>query len=132
MSYPTMVTIPISLDARVTPNSRAHWRTKHKIQREMLNATYSSMQATGPHDALHNAPLPLTLHYVIGLAKHRKAMDDDNAKAGLKYIQDGIARYLGIDDKHITVGTVDQVRDPDGRGFVRVLITPAEHDGSAT
>ena len=126
MSYPVQINIPISLDARITPNSRSHWRTKHKIQQEMKHTTYVSMQATGPHTSLHNAPLPLRLDYVIGLGYRRKEMDDDNAKASLKYVQDAIATYLGINDKAMKVGTVEWVRDPDKVGFVRVLISPAE------
>ena len=129
MSYPTMVTIPISLDARITPNSRAHWRTRHKIQQEMKHTTYTMMQATGPHTSLHNAPHPLRLDYIIGLGYRRKEMDDDNAKASLKYVQDAIAGYLGINDKAMKVGTVEWVRDPDKVGFVRVLISGANADG---
>ena len=49
-------------------------------------------------------------------------MDDINAIAGLKYIEDGIAAALGIDDKHFRFGTIDQVRDPEQRGYVRVTI----------
>ena len=127
MSYPTMVEIPIEIDARISPNSRAHWRTKYLIQQEMKNTTYTAMQAAGPHGSLHNAPPPLTLNYVVGLGFRRKKMDDDNIKASLKYVQDGIAAYLGIDDKHMIVGTVEQVSAGNGKQpFVRVIISSQE------
>ena len=120
------VTIPIELDYRVTPNSREDWRTKHGIQREMKALTYYTMQeAIGradPATGFQTARWPLTLHYVIGLAKGRRRMDDINAIAGLKYIEDGIAAALQIDDKHFRFGTIDQVRDPEQRGYVRVTI----------
>ena len=126
-SYPTMVEIPIEIDARITPNSSAHWRTKHKIKQEMKNTTYTAMQASGPHDSLHNAPLPLRLDYVIGLGYRRKVFDDDNIKGGLKAVQDAIAVYLGINDKFMKIGTVEQVRAGKGNpGFVRVLISSEE------
>jgi hypothetical protein len=127
MSYPTMVTIPIEIDARITPNSRAHWRTRAKIQREMKNTTYTAMMAAGPHTSLHNAPLPLTISYIIGLAPRRQVMDDLNAIASMKYIEDGIAAYLGIDDRNFKFGGLEQVRAGKGNpGFVRVLISSEE------
>jgi len=126
MTYPTMVEIPICIDARITPNSRAHWRTRAKIQREMKNATYAAMMAAGPHAGLRNGPLPLTISYIIGLAPRRRVMDDLNAIASMKYIEDGIAAYLGIDDRNFKFGTLEQVRDTQGHGFVRVLISNEE------
>mgnify|MGYP003559736156 CR=1 FL=1 len=120
------VVIPIELDYRVTPNSREDWRTKHAIQRDMKATTHYTMREaidhTDPVACFQTARWPLTLHYVIGLAKGRRRMDDINAIAGLKYIEDGIAAALGIDDKHFRFGTIDQVRDPEQRGYVRVTI----------
>ena len=120
------VVIPIELDYRVTPNSREDWRTKHAIQRDMKATTHYTMREaidlTDPVACFQTARWPLTLHYVIGLAKGRRRMDDINAIAGLKYIEDGIAAALQIDDKHFRFGTIDQVRDPEQRGYVRVTI----------
>lgn len=127
MSDPMTVEIPLEIDRRITPNSRSHWTTRHRITREMKNTTYETMQATGPHSALHNASLPLTLNYVVVRGFRRKKMDDDNIKASLKYVQDGIAAYLGINDKHMIIGTVEQVSAGKGnQPFVRVMISSQE------
>jgi hypothetical protein len=69
---------------------------------------------------------PYVLDYVVARAKGKQALDDDNIKAGLKYVQDGIAATLDINDRNFTVGTVTQIRDPDGVGYVDVTITPRE------
>lgn len=113
------IRIPAVIDRRITPNGRAHWRTKHNLQKELKQTTMWAMK--GHHlDVLPETPWQL--NYVIGLAKGRRRLDDDNAKAALKYVQDGIAAEAGIDDKHIIVGTVEFVRDPQGVGFIDATI----------
>ena len=127
MAYPTMVEIRLEIDAKITPNGSAHHMVKHRIHQQMKRTTQMAMMAAGPHSALHNAPLPLRLDYVVGWGFRRKKMDDDNIKASLKYVQDGIAEYLGVNDKHMKIGTVEQVSAGKGnQPFVRVLISSKE------
>lgn len=130
-----VVTIPGTIDRRLSPNGRAHWRTVHQLKQERKDAakmaTYAArMDANLPRYleglSLIEITPPLVLHFVVAWEKGRKRMDDDNIKASLKATIDGIADALGIDDKHITIGTVQQERDTEGRGFIRVAIEQGE------
>ena len=40
----------------------------------------------------------------------------------LKAVQDGIADETGVNDKHMVIGDVEQIRDPQGIGFIDVTI----------
>lgn len=120
-----IVTIPGTIDRRLSPNGRSHWRTVHTLKQEREYAAYYATFTATIETRVEFTP-PLVLHFLVAWEKGRKRMDDDNIKASLKSIIDGIADALGIDDKHITLGTVQQERDPEGRGFVRVAIEEAQ------
>lgn len=67
----------------------------------------------------------------IGLKKGEKRKDDDNIKANtqLKVMRDELAHILSLsEDRRWTMGTVTQVRDPEGIGYVRFIITGVDHD----
>ena len=54
-------------------------------------------------------------------------MDADNALASCKAIIDGIAAAgIVANDKQCRFTPVEQVRDPAGRGYVRVQMTEAD------
>lgn len=115
------VDIPAQLDRRITPNGRAHWRTKYRLTQDLKDTTALACRAAGLLDRAPARP-PVRVSYWIGLAKGRKRLDEDNCVAALKPVQDAIAQAIGVDDRHFTVGTVAQHRDPDGLGFIRVCI----------
>lgn len=120
------VTIPLQLDRRVTPNGRAHWGTKKRLTDEMRQTTTLSMLAVVTQAQRGQVRrLPLTLDYEIRHGKGRRRMDVDNIIASLKPVQDAISSVLGVDDKHFTLGTMTQTRDPTGRGEIVVTITEA-------
>lgn len=132
MNAPLIIDIPNSVPRILSPNSRSHWGTKAQVQaRVKADAMWATIDAAGntPEGALmclKDAPLPLTLHFAVGWeSRRRKRMDDDNIKASLKWHIDGIASALGIDDRHMIVGTVTQTYDEAKRGFVRVAVEPA-------
>lgn len=126
------IRIPAVIHRELTPNGRAHWRTKHRLEQELKAITYYAFRRqidlTDPVACFQTALWPLTLDYVVARGKGRQPMDDTNIKAGLKYLEDGIATALGIDDKHFRVGTVEQIRDMDGVGYVDVTIRPLVAD----
>lgn len=113
--------IPIDIPRLANPNVRAHWRAKHRANQEMKNTTIMAIRASGLL-AIEQPTPPITLNYTVARAKGRQKLDDDNIKSSLKYLQDGIADEIVIDDRHITVGSVEQIRDPDGVGYIDVDI----------
>ncbi len=120
MTDPVVITIPMTPTRNLSPNGRAFWAKRHRDAQALKHATRWAVRNDGR--SLYPF-IPWTLHYVVAWEKGRKFMDDDNIKAALKYVQDGIAEEIGLaDDRCITVGTVTQTRDPDGCGFVKVAI----------
>jgi hypothetical protein len=126
---PLTITVPIQIDRGLTPNGRVHWRTKSRLVREAREtarlATLEVVSPNAPYECFQTSQWPLTLHYVIGLGKRRRPMDETNAIAAMKAIEDGIADILAVNDKHFVVGSMTQVRDPEGKGYVKVAIEPA-------
>ena len=114
------VRIPVQIDPAVTPNGRGHWRKKHRLQQELKEAAYYA--AYNANLEMWEPEPPLTLNYLIALGKGRRRMDDTNAIASMKYLEDGIAAALGIDDKHFRFGRIQQERDPEGIGYIEVAI----------
>jgi hypothetical protein len=127
---PLTITVPIQIERGLTPNGRVHWRTKSRLIREARDtarlATLEVVNPNDPYECFQTSQWPLTLHYVIGLGKRRRPLDQTNAIAAMKSIEDGIADILAIDDKHFVVGSMTQTRDPEGRGYVKVAIQPSE------
>src|SRR5687768_1885438 len=129
MPSPLVVTIPVQIDRRATPNGRAHWSVVSRIKTDLQMATLGAMvNAAGPDASTRYPPesWPLTLHYLIAHGKGRKRLDDTNAIAAMKSIEDQIARSLGVDDRNFRFGSMTQIRDPEGKGYVRVAIDPHE------
>lgn len=137
MTDPLVITIPGTPDACLTPNrvrSERHWGPRHRATKAAREAACLAAKAAGAHRRTWSPPL--TLHAVIAWEKvrsprypngrYRRTLDPDAAVGILKATVDGIADALLIDDKHITLATVHQERDPDGVGYVRIAIEPQE------
>lgn len=120
------ITIPGTLDARLSPNGRAHWRTVHRLKQERKHAAFYAALGEGTHDALSMLTAPLTLHVLVAWESRRKMMDDDNLWAAFKACRDGIAEAIGVDDRHMVCGSITQTRDDEKRGFIRVAIEGGE------
>lgn len=126
----TTITIPVPLDRDLSPNARhGHWAIRNRAVVQARSATDYAMRAdidlNDPQACFQRARWPLTLDWEIGLAKRQRRLDDDNAIAACKPHRDQIAACLGIDDRNFVTGNVEQVRDPDGWGYIRVTITEA-------
>ena len=127
----TTITIPVPLDRDLSPNARhAHWSSRRRAVEQARMATAMAVRTTldvnDPEACFQRARWPLTLHWLIGLAKRQRRMDDDNALAACKAHRDQISDELGIDDRNFVTGSLTQVRDPEGQGFVRVVIEEAQ------
>lgn len=101
--------------AALSPNSRSHWRVKHKASKSVKKAT-----AAGVHIALliDGKPEDLPWHEVELQAtyyhKCKRRRDPDNLIALLKYPIDGLVMGgLLVDDDQITLKPVQRLIDRD-------------------
>jgi Holliday junction resolvase RusA-like endonuclease len=122
------VTIPGCPDAALSQNSRCHWRRRAAaVKQARSDAHVAALAARWEYlgmflgGALFDGPVRVSA--VIGWSKGRKRMDNQNAIACLKSHVDGLqdAAIVG-DDKQVTEFEIQQGRDPDGVGFVRLEV----------
>lgn len=106
-----------------SPNVRVSWRRRAKAVAEFRAEALKAAQyeATEAVSAFCGYTLPVRLNAEISWCCGRKRLDDDNAKASLKPLVDGISDWLwfGHDD-HVTIGTV--VQRTGGDGMVTVTL----------
>ena len=124
------ITIPGKIDHSLSPNARVHWRTlaAAKGNAKDLAFAYARRDAfTVGQDDISSA----TYHIELGKAKGEKQKDADNLVASCKAHLDGIAAALGVDDRGWTLGTVTQVRDPDGIGYLSIRLEWEQAEGAA-
>lgn len=93
---------------------------RYRYQADLKKAAREAVEAVG---LTHPEGTRLTLNYVVAWEKRRRMMDKDNLIAGLKYCQDGIAEALGVNDRYIFVNDVEQIRDPEKKGYMEVTIS---------
>ena len=113
-----IVTIPGTPPRELSPNARVHWRVRSKHTKQYRETAYLATVAATRVPFTGDGPIDLALTYAW--EKGRKRMDDDNAWAIFKSGRDGVADALGFDDKRLRCVSVEQVRDPEGRGYTTV------------
>lgn len=122
---PLVITIPLeggNLPKALSPNhrSRTHWPKTRAIA-DARQEAYLETRAAEPTITSDR----LTLHVVIARTGRAQALDDDNAWASLKAYRDGIADALGMDDRDIRQGTLQQVKSETGKAYLRIAIEAA-------
>ena len=130
MSKLVTVTIPGTPDACLSLNGRAHWRVKNRYAREYREtARFAAMAARAEQGSIRGA---VEVHYVFAWEKGRKRMDFDNLVGLGKPCLDGLvdAGIMG-DDRYVVGMRADQIRDPEGKGYVQVTIQAAPGGGTA-
>ena len=120
---PIVVTIPGTPAKALSPNGRANRYVKNRAAQQLkADAFRATQDAIGaPRNPVPALTLPLTIHVVIAWESRREC-DPDNAWASLKYAIDGMSLALCIDDRHVIPGTIQQERDPDKRGYIKIAI----------
>lgn len=83
-----MVYLPIRIESAL--NLREHWRTKANRNSSHRAATWFALKAAGPFPV----PCTVTLTRVAP-----RELDDDNLAGGFKSVRDGVADWLGVDDR---------------------------------
>ena len=80
-------------DAKIWPNSRAHWRRKAAETKQHRNRARLQCLCSGANRGTTFTGYTLAFFY-----KDARRRDDDNAAASCKAYRDGIADALGVDD----------------------------------
>ena len=79
-------------------NSHAHWRARSTRAKSHRHAAYVAM-----HDALGASReamrLTRTIEIVLTRVAPSSGLDSDNLPTSLKHVRDGLADWLGIDDR---------------------------------
>jgi hypothetical protein len=95
--------------------SHRHWRTVAKRRKSARLQTASIARAWS---ATPPSP-PLT----VLMTRHSAGtLDDDGLRAALKSVRDGIADWLGVDDKHTDRVSYGYAQEPCKRGFSWVTV----------
>ena len=101
--------------ASLSPNSRSHWRVKHRASKSVKKATAAGVQIAlsldGKPEGIpwHEVELQATYYH-----KCKRRRDPDNLIALLKYPIDGLVMGgLLVDDDQITLQPVLQMIDVD-------------------
>lgn len=121
------IELPVQIDLRITPNRMRGGNRGYvsKLRNDLKDTAWlCTLAAINDHDGPQPA-IPLVMHLEVYRGRNRKIMDDDNVIAWAKPVRDAIAATIGVDDKHITTGTIIQLRDPAGLGFVVVRLEHA-------
>jgi hypothetical protein len=127
MPDPIIITIPMSINPRITPNAsrmvKPAWKSGIHARMKKKAKAAAEEVFTQPFT---DDDLPLTIHILWAREKHRKQMDNDNLIASCKWYLDAIAETIGVNDKHFIIGTVTQDRDTVGKGYVRIAVERRE------
>jgi crossover junction endodeoxyribonuclease RusA len=104
----------------LSPNSRCHWRVKAKTGKDYKRTVYYLCKEAGlAHSGGEKVHLSVNFY-----PPSRHCFDHDNVIAMMKFGGDGIAEYLGINDRHFIYHWVYHVFNPEFKGKVVVEIIP--------
>lgn len=128
MKEPIIITVPMSINRKITPNaSRAIkpvWKSSihSRMKQKAIKATEALSLSPFSDD-----DLPITIHILWAREKNRKIMDQDNLIASVKWFLDGIAKAIDVNDRNFIIGTVTQERDTTekAKGYVRFVLESA-------
>jgi Holliday junction resolvase RusA-like endonuclease len=122
-----VVVVPMCPAPELSPNARPHYQAKAKKARQFREA--AKFAAVCARNTVGGGPIVrgvIHVHPTIGWAKGRRTVDGDNALAMLKNCFDGFTdAHLWADDRYCVFHPVEQMRDPEGLGFVRVELEAA-------
>lgn len=115
------VVIPGTPNAALSPNSREDWRKKARFVRD---ARYlAKMAALEQYGGVKPLRAPVMLHAVIAWESRRRFVDVTNGIASLKSYEDGLVDSgVMSDDRGVLGWTLEQIRDPEKRGWTRITI----------
>lgn len=127
------ITIPMAPPAEVSPNyhgnryRRAEATKAYRAAAKMATVNVVNQTILRSWERPFPEGTRLALRIVVGWGKGHKRLDEvANLSASIKAAEDGFAEAIGIDDRHFTLSSIEQVRDHDGIGFTRIEATRLE------
>lgn len=118
------VSLQVPIKVLSEANLREHWATRARRAKGQRKTVAQELWAhTGKPRATLDRPLAVTLTRIAP-----RALDDDNLAGGFKHVRDGIADWLGIDDRHdgLVAYRYQQERGKPKQYRVRIDINPKE------
>jgi len=92
----TAATLELSWpDKRLSPNARLHWARLHSVR--TTAARVATMECLVQHVPRNIGASTVYAGFVF-LPPDRRARDKDNMIGAMKAAQDGIAKWIGVDD----------------------------------
>lgn len=88
---PILVTLPIRAES--VANLREHWRAKHARAQLHRTTAWAALRAVSQPKVILG-PIVVTITRIAP-----RSLDSDNLASSLKATRDGVADWLGIDDK---------------------------------
>lgn len=122
------VTIPGALSKFLSPSAM---RSRHVDRKWIWGASKAlktkvikSFEKQAPDAAtLFAGASSVKVQYVVARGARRRVMDADNLISTLKYVQDGIAKSIGVDDKNFSPDIPIQVKAEDPKKpYIKVTI----------
>lgn len=101
-----------------------HWGHKaraRKAIKEAFDRWVEEANISNPLDldSRKREAFHIEIHWDVYWGKGRNSKQDpDNIIAAMKYPQDLIAKWLGVDDRCFIPSPPNQYRDPDGNGYM--------------
>lgn len=117
------VTLPIKLES--TLNERTHWAKRAKRAKQQRACSDLALRAASPRGmagSLGRTPSAVATVKIVRIAP--RSLDTDNLVAAGKSVRDGIADFLGLDDRDPRVTWwVEQEKSPKPRSYaVRIIV----------
>lgn len=110
-----MIAVTIPIRTRSTLNQREHWATRAKRTKSHRQAAKLAWRRARP------PPLPVR---VLLVRVAPRALDGDNLQGALKAVRDGVADWLGVDDRDPRIRwEYEQLRGKPGEYAVRIEVS---------
>ena len=120
--------IPVAPGRCLSINAKCHYHERNRQAQELRTAsryaTASAIAALGRNPVPRKGPLGI--RWTVWLAKGQKKADQDNAISRVKSAMDGVFDALGTNDARVEQIEVQQVRDPEGRGWLQCAVIGLE------
>lgn len=101
------------------PNGRAHHQAKAREAKKHRQWGYNTAMAGG-RVAFAPDAFPLRVRITVHAKPKGPLPDRDNVSAAAKSLLDGIADWIGVDDKHFAAPVVEFAEPRNGRFIVEI------------
>jgi crossover junction endodeoxyribonuclease RusA len=90
-----MLTVTLDTKIESVMNLREHWSKRASRAKAQRSYAWAALRSAGKSTPKLLGPITVTLTRIAP-----RDLDDDNLRAGLKAVRDGVADWLGVPDNH--------------------------------